>query len=924
MEIRDIFKASAVAAALVLAGCGGDINISEGDIDNSTVTNNTGGGTPTTPTTPDNTLPGEASSFLSGQVSTALGKTVEVRVLSGRITDADEGTNGKVTLTKEVVWALEGPVFVGNDKADSTVLEIESGTVVFGSRGADYLVISRDSKIEVNGNATSPVIMTSLSDVVGDTVGAGQWGGLVILGNGQSTKCPTDGSECSLQVEGASEGAVFGGTNDADDSGNLNYLVVKYAGFEIAPDNELNGITFGGVGSGTEVDYVQVHANADDGVEFFGGAVSAKHLVLTGNQDDSVDWDNGYDGKIQYVYVEHAADNSDGNRGIEGDGDGGDGTDFSKPTVANMTIVGNDFDTADADSEGVLLRDQTGAVLMNFLITGSAGMGECLEMDNDDTVQGNLAAGGDITMTNSVISCAEPFKFEAGDVDLAPWFTGQAGNQLIDYADRADLGLNQDGTLTAQSTLLTEGADPSAVDGFFEANTFVGAIGTTDWRQGWAFGYGGGTIDVATTQSGCPAGTTSIAQVDGQTTTCEISGRITSDLRLTAGNLYAISGAVFIGGDNTDSATLTVDPDVTVFGNSGDDYIVVSRGSQINASGTAADPITFTSRQHVVSGLAAGAAGQWGGMIILGNGESTKCPTDGSECALQVEGAQEGAVFGGSDNAESSGTLRYVRVMHGGFEIAPDNELNGITFGGVGSGTTIEYLQVHKNADDGVEFFGGAVNAKYVVLTGIQDDSVDWDNGYKGKMQFVLVKHADDNSDANRGIEGDGDGGSGIAFSNPTIANMTIIGNTFDTADSDSEGVLLRDQTNAQLYNFLVTGPAGMGECFEVDLSDGDTTAEQNMDGTNSPQMVFSNSVLACGENINNSGTFNQEAWFTAQTSNSLLAETASVLNGIYTTDTTAPFDVTTLDSFFISVDFIGAVKDADNNWTADWTVGLE
>jgi hypothetical protein len=261
--------------------------------------------------------------------------------------------------------------------------------------------------------------------------------------------------------------------------------------------------------------------------------------------------------------------------------------------------------------------------------------------------------------------------------------------------------------------------------------------------------------------------------------------------------------------------------------------------------------------------------------------------------------------------------------MHGGFEIAPDNELNGITFGAVGSGTTVEYLQVHKNADDGVEFFGGAVNAKYLVLTGIQDDSVDWDNGFKGNLQFVLVKHADDNSDANRGIEGDGDGGDGAAFSNPTVANMTIIGNTFDTAESDSEGVLLRDQTNAQLYNFVVTGPAGMGECFEADLSDGDTTLEANMDGTNDPQLVFASSVLACGENIKNSGGFDQEAWFTTQSGTSTAANQTAVLNGVYTIDATVPTDVTTLDTFFSSVDFIGAIKDADNDWTANWTVGL-
>ena len=86
--------------------------------------------------------------------------------------------------------------------------------------------------------------------------------------------------------------------------------------------------------------------------------------------------------------------------------------------------------------------------------------------------------------------------------------------------------------------------------------------------------------------------------------------------------------------------------------------------------------------------------------------------------------------------------------MNGGYEIAPDNELNGITFGGVGSGTTVEYVQVHQNADDGVEFFGGNVQAKYLVLTSIQDDSIDWDNGFQGKMQHILVKQAADNSDA--------------------------------------------------------------------------------------------------------------------------------------------------------------------------------
>ena len=931
MQFTNVFKASVLATAIVIAGCGGDINITEGDI--ITTTNNSGGGT-NNPTTPVDVGLGDVSSYLSNQVSTALGETVEVRVLSGRIDADDADAQGRIVLTNDTVWALEGPVFIGGDNTNSVTLEIEEGTVIFGRSGADYLVLSRGSQIDAQGSSTQPIIMTSYNDVIGDVVGAGQWGGVVLLGNASTNACEVGDTSCSIQVEGVQEGAVYGGTNDADNSGIMRYVVVKYAGFEIAPDNELNGITFAGVGSGTTVENIQVHANADDGIEFFGGSVNVKNVVLTNIQDDSIDWDRGYTGKMQYVYIQHARDNSDANRGVEGDGDGsGTNPNFSAPMVANITIIGNDFDGED-DSEGVLLRDQTGAKIMNMLITGSAGMGECLEMDHDDTVQGNLQNGG-IEITYSVISCAEAFKGVASDqtgldtAGLEAWFDGQTGNQNIAYAERAELGLNIDGTLTNESTLLTSGGNPANLDNFFDTNSFVGAVGAEDWRQGWAFGFGGGEVAVVASTSGCPASTTAIASVDGMTPSCEVSGRITSDLTLTAGNHYALSGAVFVGGDNAESATLTVEPGVIVYGSSGNDYLVISRGSQINANGTASNPITFTSRQHAQNPatLENGAAGQWGGLVILGNAPSTKCPAD-SVCSLQVEGVAEGAVFGGNNTADNSGTLRYVRVMHGGYEVAPDNELNGITFGGVGSATTVEYVQVHKNADDGVEFFGGNVNVKYLVLTSIQDDSVDWDNGYKGKMQFVLVKHAADNSDANRGIEGDGDGGDdsvNFGFSDPTIANMTIIGNDFDGED-DAEGVLLRDQTAAKLYNFVITGSAGMGECLEFDH---DNTVQTNLTDSD---IVIANSVIACAENFKGVAS-NQmgldaagvEAWFIdAVRNNAIAVNQAAVLDGVYTIDTSVTaLDAATLDSFFTTTNYIGAVKNAQNDWTAAWTVGL-
>ncbi|MDQ9090064.1 hypothetical protein RC083_00515 [Pseudoalteromonas haloplanktis] len=917
MKLSGLFKVSLVAAAISLAGCGG------GDININVEENVTEPTTPTDPTTPpvSTDLPGEYSQSLSNEVSTALGRDVTVQVLSGVITE-------DTTLTTDAFWALDGAVFVGNDKADSATLTIEPGAVVFGNNGSDYLVVSRDSKIEATGTKNDPIIFTSKQDVVGEQTAAGQWGGMVLLGNGISNKCPAEG-DCALQVEGVQSGAVFGGTDNEDNSGTLKYVVVKNAGFEVAPDNELNGITFGAVGSGTTVEYLQVHNNSDDGVEFFGGAVNLKHVVLTSIDDDSIDWDNGYQGKMQFVYVEQDPNSTDANRGIEADNDGTTPSKQPKslPVISNLTIIGNNFDGED-DAEGIYLREGTGLHLYNSVITGSDEMGECLEIEGaadgaSETV--NNANDGTILMQNTFMSCTNGENFKDpvdanGNslLNVETWFSAQSGNVIN---NKPMLGTN--GQPIAGSPLLGAGQDvANTVDGsFFETVDFVGALNDSDdWRQGWAFGYGGGEISAPPAVAGCPTGTTSISPVDGSTTTCELTGKITSDITLTSGNYYALSGAVFIGGDKENSATLTIEPGVTVYGRTGDDYLVISRDSKINANGSKDAPISFTSSQDVTGGTT--AAGQWGGLVLLGNAPSNKCPAEG-DCALQVEGVESGAVFGGTDTTDNSGTLRYVRVMNGGYEIAPDNELNGITFGGVGSGTTVEYVQVHQNADDGVEFFGGNVQAKYLVLTSIQDDSIDWDNGFQGKLQHVLVKQAADNSDANRGIEADNDGSSPAKTpkSNPMIANLTIIGNTFDGED-DSEGMYFREGTGAQIYNTVVTGPSGMGECLEIEGGDGASETVNNaQDGT----LMIKSSVIACSENFKDpSGVdFSVENWWTATLGNLVATGQTAVVNGYYTIDTTQATDVSAIDAYFDATSHIGAVS-ADNDWTAGWTVGLE
>ncbi|MEH6595846.1 MAG: hypothetical protein V7736_09915 [Colwellia polaris] len=911
MQMTKFFRISAISAALVLAGCGGDIELSS-DVDNSvgdTVINNPA------PVNPDPgvELPGIPSSSLSAEVSAAVGFDVQVQVVDGQVTE--DTTLASSDGSKPVFYAISG----GLEIMGGATLTIDKDAVLFGQSGNDYLVVHRDAKIMAEGTKSEPIIFTSLQDVKGEEVSAGQWGGIVILGNAPSNKCPSDGSECALQIEGVGEGAVFGGNNWEDNSGVLKYVVVKFAGYEIAPDNELNGVTFGGVGSGTTVDYLQVHANADDGVEFFGGAVDAKHLVLTGNKDDSIDWDNGFKGRLQHIFVQHAANAGEANRAIEADNDGStpDKEPMSNPTLSNMTIMGNNFDTADKDSEGIYLREGTSASIYNTVITGPAEMGECLEFEAGQTVTN--AESGNIVIQNSTIACnnGENFK-NAGDFDLEAWFTGEATNMVS-----TSILIDEDGVPSSQSPLLGTGQDTSAVDTWFDVTDYQGAFdGATDWREGWAFGFGGGVITEPPEEEGCPTGTSAIAPVNGQTT-CEISGTITSDLTLTSNNLYALDGPVFVGNNRADSATLTIEAGTTVFGRSGGDYLVVSRDSKIEALGSAQAPITFTSSQDI-NGEETGS-GQWGGMVLLGNAPSNKCPTLAGgaidpSCSLQVEGVEEGATFGGDNWEDDSGTLRYVVVKHAGFEVAPDNELNGITFGGVGSATTVEFIQVHENADDGVEFFGGAVNAKYVVLTSNKDDSVDWDNGFRGNMQYVLVKHDENGGESNRAIEADNDGSnpSKDPQSNPTIANMTIIGNSFDTADKDSEGIYLREGTRAQLHNFVVTNAAG--ECLELETG---VTVDQAI----ANETVITNSVFACNENFksqdSSTGAFDLMDWvININADNSTEAGIADVVNGIYTIDTTVPYSFGS-HAFFDNADHIGAVSES-NDWTAGWTVGLE
>jgi hypothetical protein len=271
----------------------------------------------------------------------------------------------------------------------------------------------------------------------------------------------------------------------------------------------------------------------------------------------------------------------------------------------------------------------------------------------------------------------------------------------------------------------------------------------------------------------------------------QVTSNVLSDTTWTNNNAYFIATkAVFVR-----NSTLTIEPGTFVFGSKAQQSaLVIDRGAKINANGTAMNPIVFTTDQPI------GTRGRadWGGLIV-----------NGFAPVNVGEGVGEGntGTYGGNDPDDNSGVLRYVRVEFAGIEFSPENELNGIAFQGVGRGTVVDHVQVHFNKDDGVEFFGGTVNAKNLLLTANADDSVDWVEGWTGSLQFVVVQQSGD--DADNGIEADNKSSNNDLEprSNPKIFNVTLIGDPDSNEGGESDiGMLLREGTAGIIRNAIVAG----------------------------------------------------------------------------------------------------------------------
>jgi hypothetical protein len=391
-----------------------------------------------------------------------------------------------------------------------------------------------------------------------------------------------------------------------------------------------------------------------------------------------------------------------------------------------------------------------------------------------------------------------------------------------------------------------------------------------------------------------------------------VTGEIDSTETWTSANYYVLRGAVFV----REGATLNIQAGTHIIGESGSvGTLIVLRGGRLNAIGTPQAPVVFTSDQAPGSR----GRGDWGGLIINGR---ARVNFGSGEAA----GEGDTGVYGGTDDHDNSGVLRYVRVEFSGVEFSPDNELNGIAFQAVGRGTQVDHVQAHMSRDDAMEWFGGTVDGKYLVMSNAADDSVDWTFGWTGRLQFVAVTQRGD--DADNGIEADNNefNNEVVPRSHPHIYNITLCGDPDRNEGGESpRGANLRRGTAFTIRNFLVTGFKTVG----LQISDPSTAAQVN-NGTSqlgagvawniSTPLHSSVTPFITSGRFPNIRTNVDPGVSTAACSNheapNFQPSSIATLAGGQIAPIQPP-----IDGFFDAVTFIGAVPPAPAaNWMTGWT----
>lgn len=409
-----------------------------------------------------------------------------------------------------------------------------------------------------------------------------------------------------------------------------------------------------------------------------------------------------------------------------------------------------------------------------------------------------------------------------------------------------------------------------------------------------------------------------------------VRGAISANTTWTSDKRYLLSGRV----DVTNKATLTIQPGTVICGDADQllmnvSYLNVDLDAKLMADGTREKPIVFTSSRPI---------GQrkpqdWGGVVLRGRAPINNPPDAGKGPETTCVQAEASAGLYGPCGTlrpdDNSGVLRYVRIEFAGREFAPDKELNSLGLYAVGSGTTLDYIQVHRGSDDGIEFFGGTANLRHAVASACQDDSFDWEFGWVGKGQFWVALQ--DASIGNRGFEADNNRMNAALepHSNPTISNVTLLGlgrGALAGGSDKREGIALRSGFNGRLSNLIIAGFTDIGVSFE------EATVAQAMQGklALTQTRFWNNGPAGDAKNISDvtmvgTTAFDVKAWVLGQAGNSegdpMLQDPFNATAPQFVLKAGSPAltgAVVPADNFFTQVPYIGAFGTED--WTAGWT----
>ena len=597
-------------------------------------------------------------------------------ILKGSLTE-------NFTLDASIQYSLTGQFII----AEGAKLSIPAGTkIIAQASGTDvYIAVLKGAQIDINGNAGNPVVMTSIEGNAGD------WGGLTICGKATTTA----GVDAVAEVGGF----VYGGTTDNDSSGIIRYLQIVGTGAQINSESQYNGVSFYAVGSGTLVDNIAVINGADDGVEFFGGTVEVSNLYLENNDDDSIDWTEGWSGSVTDAFISHTV--AGFSTVFEGDKDN------ANPTFTNITAVSTVGGTA------LQFKKQSGGT-----ISGLSLIGYDVDLDMKD--------GG--SLSNVV--------FDAG-VSVAALTDPTATETL----DKHFFILNG-----ANGPTMVKPTDFPWVESnlSFENNVLQGTVTGTV------------TLDPS------------------------ISYKLNSSYIVQNGGKLIIPAGTKI--EARDGGTGV--------------YIAVLQGGQIEIDGTSSNPVVISS--------ASATSGDWGGLTICGNATTSA----GVNATAEVGGF----VYGGTNDADDSGHIKYLVIKGTGAQINSESQYNGVSFYAVGSGTEVENVSVINGADDGVEFFGGTVQVSNLYLENNDDDSIDWTEEWSGSVTNAYISHTV--AGFSTVFEGDKNN------ANPTFTNITAVSTVGGT------GLQFKKQSGGTIKGLHLSGYT-----IDLDMKDGGALSNVTIDG---------------------------------------------------------------------------------------------